>query len=407
MILKQPRAVAVIGATLLLVACKAQGTPPVALNQPSSTWQSVRENANGESVAYQINVQHTGYADAQLRRPLKQLWSIDLGTGYRGTVGYSVIANRIVVTTVSDKLVALDEKTGKKLWTQVSPSQGSGTNGWIGPAYDNGMIFVDPASPKSSNAPGMFAFDERTGKKLWSTFAGAPFTSPPTAASGIVYTSSNGKVYAFDETTGSLKWTASVENGDDSSPAVTQNGVYVSYACPQTYDFDPSSGKLLWHFAGPCEGGGGSTPVLYNGLLYVEDADLSNGYTGLILNARNGRTAGGFNANHPPAFAHDVGFFVDEGTLKAQSVPKMKSLWTAQISSSEGYATPPLVIGNIVYVATTANTLAGYDVANGKQKVNEDLGNGGYYHTYSAALAYGDGELIVPNGSYLIAFVGS
>jgi outer membrane protein assembly factor BamB len=367
MILKQPRGVAVLGATLLLVACKAQGTPPVPLNQPSSTWQSVRENANGESVAYQINVQHTGYADAQLRRPLKQLWSIDLGTGYRGTVGYSVIANGIVVTTVSDKLVALDEKTGKKLWTQVSPSQGSGTNGWIGPAYDNGMIFVDPASPKSSNAPGMFAFDERTGKKLWSTFAGAPFTSPPTAASGIVYTSSNGKVYAFDETTGSLKWTASVENGDDSSPAVTQNGVYVSYACPQTYDFDPSNGKLLWHFAGPCEGGGGSTPVIYNGLLYVED----------------------------------------DGTLKAQSVPKMKSLWTAQISSSEGYATPPLVIGNIVYVATTANTLAGYDVANGKQKVDEDLGNGGYYHTYSAALAYGDGELIVPNGSYLIAFVGS
>jgi hypothetical protein len=35
-------------------------------------------------------------------------------------------------------------------------------------------------------------------------------------------------------------------------------GVYVSYACPQTYGFDALKGGLMWHYAGPCEGGGGS-----------------------------------------------------------------------------------------------------------------------------------------------------
>jgi hypothetical protein len=105
----------------------------------------------------------------------------------------------------------------------------------------------------------------------------------PTAAHGLVVTSSNLKVYAFDESTGKLKWTAPVEDGDDSSPVITPSGVHVSYACPQTYDFDPSDGTQLWHFSGPCQGGGGSTPVLYDGLLYVEDADLSNGFTGLVL----------------------------------------------------------------------------------------------------------------------------
>jgi outer membrane protein assembly factor BamB len=49
------------------------------------------------------------------------------------------------------------------------------------------------------------------------------FSSPPTAGNGYVYTGgagSGGTVYAVNETTGALKWTGAVENGDNSSPAV-------------------------------------------------------------------------------------------------------------------------------------------------------------------------------------------
>jgi hypothetical protein len=54
-------------------------------------------------------------------------------------------------------------------------------------------------------------------------------------------------------------------NGDQSGPVVTSTGVYVSYARDQTYDFAPMTGNLIWHHSTFCEGGGGRTPVLYNG----------------------------------------------------------------------------------------------------------------------------------------------
>src|SRR5205823_14393774 len=98
------------------------------------------------------------------------------------------------------------------------------------------------------------------------------FTSAPTASVGIVYVGgagSGGTLYAISESAGNVLWTASVQNGDNSSPAVTAKGVYVSYACEQAYDFDPSSGALIWHHATGCEGGGRRTAVKHAGKLYV------------------------------------------------------------------------------------------------------------------------------------------
>jgi outer membrane protein assembly factor BamB len=411
MTVTQLKAALVLSAAAIVTGCQAQGSSPIMASRSSPSLKTDAGSGSQQSVAYQIDAEHTGFARGPLKLPLKKLWRIDLG-GSRGNVGYPIIANGIVVVTAAQKLIALDEKTGKKLWTQVSPTKGTEVNGWLGPAYDDGMIFVSPALAAGPKGLGMYAFDERTGAKLWS--APSPgaygFSSPPTAVSGVVYAGGSGgpgTVYAYDESSGALKWTAPVENGDDSSPVVTRNGVFVSYACPQTYDFRPSDGKQIWHFAGPCEGGGGSTPVLYNGLLYVEDIDLSNGYTGLILHASDGTIAEGFDANHPPAFARNVGFFIYDTTLEARTIPTMKRVWKATIATSEGYATPPLVVGNIVYVGTATNYLVGYGVVNGKEKVNVYLGNGGYSRNSSTGLAFGDGELIVPNGSHLIAFQGS
>ena len=92
-------------------------------------------------------------------------------------------------------------------------------------------------------------------------------------SNGTVYTGgagSGGTLYAYAESSGHLNWRASVENGDSSSPVVTKAGVFVSYACPQTYQFNPRSGAQVWHYSGPCEGGGGSTAVLHGKFLYVE-----------------------------------------------------------------------------------------------------------------------------------------
>ena len=82
----------------------------------------------------------------------------------------------------------------------------------------------------------MTAWDAATGARAWSRNLDGQysFSSPPTAFGGSVCVGgagSGGTVYAVDGATGALRWTASVENGDDSSPVVTDDAVYVSYAC--------------------------------------------------------------------------------------------------------------------------------------------------------------------------------
>lgn len=405
------RAAAAFGVLAFLAACGANNPPAVPGASASRREPTTRvPSSSEESVAYQVNPAHTGAVKQGLRLPLKVLWSAD-PDGSK-PVGYPIVANGVVVVAADADLIGIDASTGNRLWRQSAP----GGYAWVGSAYDNGTIFAIPTEASGSAYVEMYAFDEKTGKLLWS--APAPgqsfFSSPPTASDGAVYTAGagdGGTVYAFDESTGALKWTASVDGGDDSSPVVTSKGVYVSYPSPQTYDFKPSTGKQLWHFKGYGDGGGGTTPALFRGLLFAGDSSTLTGYNGLILTAKNGKVAGGFNSYYTPAFSGKLGYFTTTShstlsQLEARKVPSMKLAWKVTLSS-DAFVTPPLVAGKIVYIVTAGGFLFGYDAQSGKQKVQITLGSGGSYRGFSPALAFGSNELIVPNGQYLIAIEGS
>src|SRR5262249_40956222 len=153
-------------------------------------------------------------------------------------------------------------------------------------AYDSGKVFV-------LNFDGLMkAFDAATGNLLWSVSLPGQFifTSPPTAVNGTVFTGgagSGGTVYAVNETNGEVLWTMPVENGDNSSPAFSGGSVFVSYVCPQAYAFNATTGQELWHFSGNCEGGGGATPVVHSGQVYVRESSLTQ-TNGLVLDANTG-----------------------------------------------------------------------------------------------------------------------
>jgi hypothetical protein len=144
--------------------------------------------------------------------------------------------------------------------------------------------------------------------------------------------------------------------------------------------------------------------VLYQGLLYVESSDVSGFNNGLILNAKSGKAVGGFSTVQTPAFAHNLGFFAGYSTLDAKSIPSMKDAWSVQLPSSDMYESAPLIVGNIVYLTTLKGNLVGYDAADGKQKVSIKLFKNGFNERAGASLAFGDGVLLVPDGSHLIAF---
>lgn len=82
----------------------------------------------------------------------------------------------------------------------------------------------------------------------------------------------SGTLYAVSEADGSVRWSRSVENGDESSPALSATDVYVSYACGLVYDIDRAGGEQKWFSNGPCEGGGGGkTAVDHGGKIYARD----------------------------------------------------------------------------------------------------------------------------------------
>jgi outer membrane protein assembly factor BamB len=351
-----------------------------------------------ESTAYQTDVAHNGYiADAGLATPLTQAWSIALP----GSASYPLIVDGMVFVTAADqKVYALNQATGSTVWSHSI----GGTYSWSGLTYDRGQLFV------LNNSGLLTAFNPATGAIAWNLQLPGQylFSSSPTAANGIVYAGGagdGGTVYAVRESTGQLLWTGSVENGDQSSPAVDANGVYVSYACQQAYDFGPLSGTMLWHHDSACEGGGGKTPVLADGHVFVRDNVLGN----VMLSASTGAVESAFSAGPAPAVANGVAFMLDNTGLTAIAGDGLgNNNWTF---AGDGHLdTAPLVVGGLVFVGSSGDNLYALDAAAGTTSWSTNVGMsipGPDEQNVSqplTGLGAANGTLVLSAGSQLMAY---
>jgi len=296
--------------------------------------------------------------------------------------------------------MALNETTGVTVWS----ASVDGTYSFANAAYDSGKVFA-------VNFDGLMkAFDASTGTQLWSVLLTPQyaFTSPPSAARGIVYVGgagSGGTLYAVDESNGTIIWTAGVENGDHSSPAISNGRVFVSYACPQSYGFDALSGQLLWHYSGSCEGGGGKTPVVHGGGVYVRDAFFTP-TDGLILSLKTGRRRGQFQSERPPAFAGNLGVDYQSGTLRGVDARDQTVLWS--FAGDGGLTSAPLIVNQTIYIGSSSGLLYGLDF-DGQEVWSTQVGapipapdeQNAFLTTGFGA---GDGLLVIPAGSILAAY---
>lgn len=355
-----------------------------------------------QAVAYQLNPVHSGSLNNDtMAPPLARGWSVNLGA----LVSYPLIANGRVFVTAGDnnssvKLYALNLATGATAWGPITLGS---SRPWANATYENGRVFTVNWDGK------MQGFDENTGSLLWTTQLPGQyaFSSPPTAYNGIVYTGgagSGGTVYAVRESDGTVLWTGSVMNGDDSSPAVTSSGVYVSYACAQTYDFNPGSGALLWHHSTTCEGGGGKTPVLGNGQLFVRDATGN-----VVLDPASGNPLGTFGARPAPAITGSRGYFVNNGTLTAIDLNTNVTLWT--FTGDGVLSSAPIVVNGIVYLGSSYGNLYALDQG-GNQVWTGNVGTGINIPDEQnvsqplTGLGAGSGYLLIPAGTTLSLYGG-
>jgi len=360
-----------------------------------------------DATTYQMTIDHAGATSSggAVALQASPLWTVTLA----GPISYPLISNGIVYVTIGatasggygTELLALDSKTGA---TVFGPIEISGSYNWSNATIDNGQVFV-------VNFDGVLrSFNATTGaagnsEQLPGQYA---FSAPPTASNGVVYVSGagdGGTVYAVAESTGAVLWTMPVENGDDSSPALSGNGVYVSYACPQVYDFDPSTGAQLWRYQGPCEGGGGKTPVYSAGKLYVRDwASTPSGY---VLDATSGALLYRFSASTMPAVTASGVYYLNSGTLEAHDPATGNLLWSfagdGKLSSS------PIVIDQYLIEGSNSGSLYALDTSNGRVVWQGNAGASIPAPEQMIAIpatgfAAADGVLVVPAGNTLVAY---
>jgi hypothetical protein len=362
---------------------------------------------SNDAVAFQINSQHSGAVsfDSVTLPPPGGWTSPDLG----GTPSYALIANGKVYLTVAtsggSELVALDRATGAIVGGPVA------ITGAANAAYDGGSVFV--ISSTIGTAAQIDAYDGNLSPQ-WSTVLTGQysFSSAPTAADGFVFTGgagSAGTLYAVPEATGGIAWSKEVNNGDDSTPAVTADGVYVTYPC-WTYDFAPATGASIWTNDTGCDGGGGGTPVVANGVLYAPNGFGS--YSGTTFDAETGATLGNYGADNLPAIGTQTGYFLAGGTLEAINLSSHVIGWS--FAGDGELTTSPILVStptnSYVFVGSASGMLYGLDAATGAVvwsiNVGAALPRGASWGAGIplSGLSAGDGLLVVPAGTKVIAY---
>jgi outer membrane protein assembly factor BamB len=361
------------------------------------------QNPAPDAVALQITPDHAGAISFKsVTFPTASTWSVDLG----GQPSYALIADGKVFVTVKvgvgsatgSLLVALDQVSGHTVWGPIQLPQG-----WAFPAYDGGKVFVITSF---GVGPGTLqSYDAESGSVEWTTTfpQGIAFETAPTAANGFVYLVGGNVgpiVFGIDEGSGSIVWQQSALSGTGSTPAVTSQGVYIAAPC-STDGFAPLTGVSLFADNTGCGGGGGTTAVVANNVLYSLMGDSANG---IYVNATTGAQLGTFTADVVPAINSTTGFFLQSGTLNAQSLSDDSTLWS--FKGDGGLVTSPIIVNQAVIVGSSSGQVYGLNAATGVQLWTANAGgaiSAGNGNVISA-LAAGDGLLVVPAGNTLSAF---
>src|SRR6266496_380099 len=383
----------------------------VATNSAGTAYGSDRSFATfrkDESVAFQNNVVHDGSDPASpLVTPLTVKWRRNFSASGVSLISYPLIAEgRVFVTTTTsgpsgiETLMALDARTGSTLWS----ANVNGGFGFANAAYDSGRVFV-------VNYDGLAkAFDAATGTLLWSLLLPYPTLgcdAPPIAVNGRVYISGfgyGGDLYAVDETNGAVRWTMPVNTGDGSSPAVTSGRVFVYYACPESYAFNAATGQQVWYSYLCCGGGGGLTPVVHASRVYAR-ASYCTQTNGVVLDANTGHVIGGFNSDTPPGFFGNLTLLPQSGTLVAVN-SNGQVLWT--FVGDGALRSAPLIVNQTIYIGSGSGMLYGLN-ASGQLIWSTQVGGSiptpeQPTVTLVTGLGAGDGLLIVPTASTLVAY---
>ena len=199
--------------------------------------------------------------------------------------------------------------------------------------------------------------------KGWSQLGGGD-TNDPIVANGVAYIGgTDGKLYAFNASTGQPKWSSDIisSNGLYSDPAVTGSYIYVGSTDGNLYVLSVSTGKTVWKF--PTGGAIYGSPVVLNNIVYIGSSD-NNMYA---VNTTTRKQVWSYptkgSVGNPAVTSTAVYFGSSDFYLYAVSVSTGKDIWPPQFF----YCIPgsEVVVNTTLYVGDTCGDLESIDAGSG------------------------------------------
>ena len=308
-------------------------------------------SADGEVVAIDRN---TG----------KTRWSVDLETSLSGGVG--VFEDAVLLGSSEGFVLKLDASSGAQQWSTplggeiLSPPQGDGKL-VIAQTYDGKLQ----------------GLDFNTGKVLWTYDSNVPVltvrgTSTPILRNGVVFVGfANGRVLAFDVSTGAIVWEVRVAISQgrseierivdvDGTMDLVGNELYAASYQGRVVAIDVESGNKIWQqdissFSGVSQGFGN---------VYVADEDGTvNAY---LRNGQGLRWAQGVLGYRELSRPTPVGSYVAVGDFEGY-VHLLSQIDGAFVGrervDSDGVRADMLSDGNVLYVFGNSGELVAYEIS--------------------------------------------
>lgn len=337
---------------------------------------------------------------------VRRAWSAGLGGGteyLRLALAPASDGARIFAAAHDGRLAAFEAEQGKRLWRAKTALPLS-----AGPATDGDIVVA------GSNDGDVLAVDANTGDELWRVRVSSEVLAAPVITQGLVLVRTvDGKLRALRREDGSEAWFA-LQNvprlsvRGTGAPAVAGNAVIGGYDNGKVAAYDLSTGSLLWEvLVNPPKG---RTEVdrltdINASVLVLGEEVYAAAYQGGVtaLAAANGQTlwSRDISSYSGPAADFLAIYVTDQhGEIHALARRTGREMWVAGDLRNRD-VTGPAVVGNAVVVGDFAGYVHWFNAATGALEARQRAGS----DRISAAPLVVNGMVYVQNeGGKLYAF---
>jgi outer membrane protein assembly factor BamB len=346
-----------------------------------------------------------------LASTVRPVWSVDAGTGSssygRLTASPVVYDGRVYTLDAAAHVSAFATAGGAAVWrVSLTPPGERDAEGYGGGlAADNGRLYA------ATGFGNVVALDSKSGKRLWEKSLGVPVRASPTTVDDKVFVvTTEGSVFALSGADGRELWnfrgmpekTSIISNP---SPAVDSGILVVPYPSGELVALRVADGANIWtesltrtrSTSSLAALGDAARPAIDNGTVFA----VGHGGRMVATQSRTGERLWSLSVpgTQAPWVAGETVFVVDtSGQLLAITRRDGKVGWTVKLPGATTWSGPTLA-GGILWLVSNKGQLLGVEATTGRIASQQDLGA----PVYVAPIVAGNRMYVLTDKARLIA----